>query len=176
MKFKKSSLFPVVSLFVICLVTALLVAGANALTKGPIEENERQALAESRRAVIEADEYREIPAEGLAGECAEAIKEGKTVGYVFKESAKGYGGDVTVMVGISLDGKIAGVKILSHSETPGLGARWDDEAVLGKFVGYGDAGSAGVRITGASITGRAVNSAADRAFEDYGKVRGDKNE
>ncbi|MDR1061324.1 MAG: FMN-binding protein, partial [Clostridiales bacterium] len=47
---------------------------------------------------------------------------GRTVGYVATVVSKGYGGDVSVIVGIGADGKIAGVRVASHSETPGLGA------------------------------------------------------
>ncbi|MBO4452394.1 MAG: FMN-binding protein [Clostridia bacterium] len=168
MKFKKSPFFPIVSLFVICLVTSLLVAGAYALTKDLIAENELKTLAESRKAVLEADEYKDAAIEGVAGECAEAVKGGKVIGYVFKESAKGYGGDVVVMVGIDTEGAITGVKIVSHSETPGLGAAFNDEQYLSKFVGGTMPFAKGVvRRTGASITSWAVSQAVNKAFDDY---------
>ena len=44
----------------------------------------------------------------------------ETVGYVFQTEAKGYGGAVKVMTGISADGRSPGVVILEHSETPVL--------------------------------------------------------
>ena len=51
------------------------------------------------------------------------VKGGANVGYCLNISTKGYGGDINMMVGISADGTVKGIKILSHTETPGLGAK-----------------------------------------------------
>ncbi len=44
------------------------------------------------------------------------------VGYTFKTRIKGYGGEIELIAGISTEGKVEGIKILNHGETPGLGA------------------------------------------------------
>ena len=44
------------------------------------------------------------------------------VGYTIKTVVNGYGGEIEFMTGISTEGKITGIKILNHGETPGLGA------------------------------------------------------
>ncbi|HAD09787.1 MAG TPA: electron transporter RnfG, partial [Porticoccaceae bacterium] len=37
----------------------------------------------------------------------------------------GYSGDIRLIVGINRDGTIAGVRVLDHRETPGLGDKID---------------------------------------------------
>jgi electron transport complex protein RnfG len=51
-----------------------------------------------------------------------AEKDGKIVGAALEVTRVGYEGPIRMMVGVSVDGVITGVKILQHSETPGLGA------------------------------------------------------
>lgn len=40
-------------------------------------------------------------------------------------AANGYSGDIQMMIGVNIDGSIAGVRVISHSETPGLGDKID---------------------------------------------------
>jgi electron transport complex protein RnfG len=52
-----------------------------------------------------------------------AIKQGDALlGTAIRASGPSYGGLITVLVGVKADGRIAGVKILEHQDTPGLGA------------------------------------------------------
>ena len=51
-----------------------------------------------------------------------AMKNGGTIGLALRTSRASYGGPIKVFVGVSADGKISGVKILEHTDTPGLGA------------------------------------------------------
>jgi electron transport complex protein RnfG len=52
-----------------------------------------------------------------------AVKQGDTLlGTAIQASGPSYGGLITALVGVRADGKIAGVKILEHQDTPGLGA------------------------------------------------------
>ena len=63
---------------------------------------------------------------GLAG--------GELAGYVFETGASGYGGTVSVMTGIDAEGSITGVVILSHDETPGLGANATKSSFLDQYL------------------------------------------
>lgn len=169
---KKSLYFPIISLLVICLVVSAVIAVTNYFTKDAIAEQEAQALAESRKEVLPAASYEEL--EGVSG--AKALDENKNLlGYVFTETGKGYGGDVVVVVGIDSEGKITGVKITSQSETVGIGAKYADNAenILDKFVGKTDNfPNDEIKITGASITGKAVSTAVNQAIEDYKSFKG----
>ena len=50
-----------------------------------------------------------------------ATKEGKVTGVAFETSGSGYSGAIKVMLGVDLEGKILGARVLAHKETPGLG-------------------------------------------------------
>ncbi len=51
-----------------------------------------------------------------------------------KTVSGGYGGDITAITGIYLDGKLAGIKVVSNSETPGLGTKIEEEDFSGSFI------------------------------------------
>jgi len=91
-------------------------------------------------------------------------------GVAFEASGKGYSGNIRVLLGIDSDGHLLGVRVLQHSETPGLGdkievARSDwITKFTGKSLGSpADAqwavkkdGGPFDQFTGATITPRAV--------------------
>ena len=51
-----------------------------------------------------------------------ALKNGRAIGLVLRTSRASYSGAIKILVGVAVDGKISGVRILEHSDTPGLGA------------------------------------------------------
>ena len=90
---------------------------------------------------------------------------------------KGYGGDVGLMVGINVeDGKLVGVSVTTHAETPGMGAKAkDDPAYVSQFKGLSiedpiaitkDGGTINA-IGGSTITSRAITAAATEAAKVY---------
>ena len=183
----KDIIIPAVSLFVICVVVSALLAGTNALTKAPIEQNSIEKTNQAMQSVCSfATEFSPVEVEDSAVICYEAKDgNGEVKGYAFSVSAKGYGGDVSVMVGISADGKVSGVEILSHSETPGLGANCTKEDFLADFLqeipenGFeavkdssgGENGKIDA-LTGATITSTAVSNCVNHALEVYGALTG----
>ena len=106
------------------------------------------------------------------------------MGYVFETESKGYGGTVSVMTGISEEGSVTGVVILSHEETPGLGANAEKEEFLQQYQQPAPEGGLSVvkyqtpqegqveAITGATITTAAVTDAVNEAIEQYYAVKG----
>lgn len=170
---------PALTLFVICLVVTALLAGTNLLTKDQIAEQERITAEESRRIVLsEAEAFEE------AESCYIGTSGGETVGYVFETEAKGYGGTVKVMTGIDVEGNITGVVILSHSETPGLGANAERASFTDQYKQAAPEGGITLvknkapaegeveALTGATITSRAVTDAVNAAIEQYNAVKG----
>lgn len=100
-----------------------------------------------------------------------AKKNGEIVAFLFPAVAPdGYSGDIKLIVGVSIEGKITGVRVLSHKETPGLGDKVDtnkSDWVLsfdGKSLNNPNIerwkvkkdGGAFDQFTGATITPRAV--------------------
>ena len=53
----------------------------------------------------------------------EALKGSETVGHCVTVTSKGYGGPVEIVVGLTREGSVRAIQILSQSETPGLGAK-----------------------------------------------------
>ena len=61
-----------------------------------------------------------------------ASMNGEFVGAILPATARdGYTGDIDMIVGITEDGTISGVRVLSHRETPGLGDQVDYKKVIG---------------------------------------------
>jgi electron transport complex protein RnfG len=55
-----------------------------------------------------------------------ALKDGKPSAVILRAIAPdGYSGAIHLLIGIQADGRLAGVRVLSHKETPGLGDKID---------------------------------------------------
>lgn len=106
-----------------------------------------------------------------------ARKGAKLVGTAFKVIAPdGYSGNIEVMVGLKPDQTVNAIEILSHAETPGLGARITEPAFKDQYKGKGldnadwrvkkDGGDFD-QISGATISPRAVTGAIKKGLEFY---------
>ena len=109
------------------------------------------------------------------------VFDGEPRGVAFETSGKGYGGDVGLMVGIDVkDNQVLGVSVTTHGETPGMGAKAkSDPSFAAQFKALAleqpvavtqDGGSISA-ISGATITSRAVSSAATDADKIYQKLK-----
>ena len=99
-------------------------------------------------------------------------------GWVIQASAKGFGGQVPVIVGLDADGAIVGVSFPENSETAGYGVQWYEEgneaaaalaaSLVGKSgeVAIGDVDA----ISGATISSKAVVEAVNTALSCYNEV------
>ncbi len=119
----------VVILVLICLLMGGGVAVLYGWLKGNIEKRERAATQAAMLAVAPegADVDVATPLAGTAGgpSAVYAARDasGKTIGYVAGGGAQGYVGVIRVIVGAKApDLQIVGVVVVSHTETPGLGA------------------------------------------------------
>ena len=97
------------------------------------------------------------------------------LGYVVTTTSKeGYGGDIQITVGVTVDGTVSGVSILSISETAGLGMKATEPAFYGQYQGKqtenfyvskdGGSGEPIEALSGATITSRAVTGAVNTAL------------
>ncbi len=111
--------------------------------------------------------------EGLTGYTSDELAP-ITVGYVLNVTTpNGYGGNITVAVGILTDGSIRGVSVIAQSETAGLGAVCAEDKFTSQFVGiqglveYVKTGKTEPHqidaISGATITTKAVTEAVNTA-------------
>lgn len=176
---KESMGMLVVVLFLITFITALLLGFVNQVTAPQIEKNNEATRAAAMAELIpEAEPVQAEPAEVPSPDkdtpaiqnIYEMQKDGETVGYCMEVLPSGFGGTLTVVVGINTDGTVAGAKVTSHAETPGLGAKAQaDPTWIPQFAGKPADGSLAVTkdggdivpITGATITSRAVTKAVN---------------
>lgn len=153
----------VMVLTLICTCIALLLAVVNNITKDKIAENVANQQQKAILAIFpEGNETKEYIND--AGDDVYIVyKDGEPIGYCVNTTGSGFGGDVNVMVGIDPTGAVYGVKIVSMSETPGIGTKVQGESFLSRFVGQ--AGEADVDIiSGATFSSKAVIEAVDKAL------------
>lgn len=174
---------PVGVLLAICIIIPLALSVTNKVTAKKIAELEAANSKKNMQSLIDADNFEECE----NGEITyyAAINGGKTAAYIFTESSKGYGGDVSVMTAIKPDGTVAGVAILDVSgETPGLGQNAAKESFFSQYIGLKKGVSVlknGAKaennevdaVTGATITSTAVTRAVNAALDDFEKVKGE---
>lgn len=182
----KEIIKPALILFIVCAVVTGALAYVNGVTEPIIDENIRIAEQESLSKVLsDAEKFLEpksaeqLKAEGFEvseriGKIYEAQKGGESIGFVVEVSTKGYGGAIKMFVGIDKTQSITGVLLMSHSETPGLGAKGAEPSFRDQFLGAIPEKEFSVvkknpkadneiqAISGATVTSRAVtNGVAD---------------
>lgn len=182
----KAILIPTITLVLICLISTALLGVTNMVTSDKIAQNAVETEKASRALVLpDAADFGEVTTldSGITY-CIGTAEDGNEAGYVFTAGAKGYGGTVSVMVGINLEGAITGLEILSHSETPGLGANATSDSFKSRFVGKSgeltvdknsNDGQNVQAITAATITSKAVVSAVNSITAAYSEITGGEN-
>ena len=175
----KDILVPTLALFLICLVATVLLALTNNVTAKTIAWNEIDKANAARSEVLDTTRFSEEAVEPHTGlrYCEGLYENGETMGYIVTSAAKGYGGDVKVMVGFDLDGTIVGFTILDCSnETPGLGQNSKTPEFMSRFIGKSGTlevnknsndGQNIQAITAATITSKAVVRAVNEATLAY---------
>ena len=175
------------------LVALLVIAAVSGGVLGLVYGVTKDAIAEVDQKKNEAAIQKVLPLEGEITYKADTLSydyEGTTLtfpcnlaydangnfqGAAVKTSEGGFGGKIDMMVGFLADGTIKGTSVLSHSETPGLGAnmtgKFDDQFVDKnpadfKLTVSKDGGDVDA-ITAATITSRAFSKAVDKAYKAF---------
>ncbi|MDR1979426.1 MAG: RnfABCDGE type electron transport complex subunit G [Synergistaceae bacterium] len=167
-------------LFMVTAITGVILGFVHEITLGPIlqaqERLKNEALA---GALPEAKSFSLMEAalesEPLLKEVQKAEQDGTLVGYCITVTPQGYGGLLEVIVGVTAEGRLRAIRILSHSETPGLGAKAPLPAFSGQFENKEVETLAVVKaspsspeqvqaISGATITSNAVTSGVNAAL------------
>ena len=170
----------VLCLSAVCLICAAVVGVAYAVTKEPIDEAARAKTTASIAAVL--PEFTGTPEQGSINVDGVDYTYYKVdgAGCAVISSTSGFGGALKLMVGIAADGKVHNTTVLSHSETPGLGAKCTtDEHFIGQFQGFDpkqksltvkkDGGDLDA-ITASTITSRAYALAVSNAVKVFNKL------
>lgn len=190
---KSSLVNMVLSLGTITVIAAALLAGAYTITEEPIKVADLNKQTEAISAVTpEFDnnpvaEAVEITPEGeaLPVKVFPARKGDNLVGGAVESySSAGFSGDIKIIYGFDVDGNITGYEVMSHAETPGLGAKMGEwfrspegrRNVIGlnpstaNLTVSKDGGDVDA-ITAATITSRAFLDALNRASRAFNQFK-----
>ena len=184
----------VIVLTCISLLAALALTGVYALTKGPIEQGQREKKEKALQAVlpdyegsvrdtviVDADNE-EIPVHLAIGTNGELCGAG-----IETYTKKAFAGRFDLMVGFDAEGTIVNTEVIKAGETPGLGDKINKDKsefamqfnhqnpenfqlVVKKDGGDVDA------ITAATISSRAYCDAVQRAYDIFMKIKEDYHE
>lgn len=180
------------ALFAVC--TTLLITGTFLSTKDSIAAEKRRAEEKALLQIVPRERHDNSMLDDTITVGTEAtalgLRETKTI-YIARSNGQaitvilpvlapdGYTGEIELIVGVNNDGSIAGVRTLSHRETPGLGDKIDlkksdwilsfdgrslTNPPLSRWAVKKDKGAFD-QFTGATITPRAVVSAVSRALQ-----------
>ncbi len=133
---------PTLVLSVICIVVTLALSSTNKLTKGRIDAIAEQNKKDAMTALVDADDFPEVKGTFiLNGEELEitynlAVKDEKTIAYIFTLNETGFGGKISVMTAVSPDLTVLSVNFLDvSSETTGYGQDLTKEEFYTQFNG-----------------------------------------
>ncbi|MEC7492225.1 MAG: electron transport complex subunit RsxG [Pseudomonadota bacterium] len=178
-----------------------LISGVYEQTKEPIAAAERAAEAKQLLEIFPRESHdNELIDDGFMVDAEEPLlalrepgtgyrarRDNEVTGIILPATARdGYSGDIRLLVGIGRDGAVAGVRVLSHRETPGLGDKielkksdwvlsFDNKTLVDpapeKWAVIKDGGEFDA-FTGATVTPRAVVTAVKSAMEYSQNNRG----
>ena len=162
-------------------ISGLIIFGVNELTYERIEANlieqeeafykeifslEDDALIFAEKIEIDGDLDQEIV-------IRDTNESGAIIGYIYKDATKNNYGDITVLVGINLDGSIANIVIASTNNTPTFVNKIESKYLAG-FVDQDITDVTVDTFTGASYTYGSVVTTIEFANTYYSENRGDE--
>lgn len=169
---------PAFSLVIICAVITFFVALTYNVTKDEIRHQELEKLDTAMSEVLpEGKNFEEITNEfdEIYGDIkVDGVYESAN-GMVFSTLTPGYGGDVTVIIGINNDGHIKGIRLGSNNETPSLGKQAEEPFFTSRFKGMDTNSSIEAEvdsISGVTITSTAVKKAVQSACDMFNEYKG----
>ena len=174
----------VIVLTIICVVAGGILAWVNSVTEPRIQAQaelaKKKALQESLPAASEfRSEQLLLEQVHQAGntnlsELFIGYHETEKRGLVFIADVRGYSSTIRLVIGVSADGQLAGVKVISQAETPGLGVKITERDFLeqpalqrvssaDQLAVVKDGGNVQA-VTGATISSRAVVRGVNQAL------------
>jgi electron transport complex protein RnfG len=181
----------VVVLLVICTTSGVVLSYVNEATIAPREYQYIKFVQEpSIKAVLsdyDNDPVKEriklVVGEDEEGKPVELVvfpakKGGETQAVAYSAAAKGYHDLIEVMVGVDPEGTLTGISIMTHTETPGLGARIVEPGFTAQFAGLdletaklSAEGGKVDALSGATFSTMGVITAVDTALEEFPQIK-----
>ena len=181
---------PVIALTLIAAVAGVALSGVYSMTQATIEKQELQKKTAAYKEVCpEASTFETLEAAEklLAAQDEKAMprinefyegrrEDGSVAGYAVSMTSKGFGGDVTMALGLTPEGEIVRIAFTELTETAGLGMRASEDGFRNQFVGKsgqvtlvkGDAGDGEISaLSGATVTSNAVVNGVNAALDFF---------
>ncbi|MBQ7986742.1 MAG: RnfABCDGE type electron transport complex subunit G [Clostridia bacterium] len=172
-----------VILFAITAVAAAILAAVNSVTAPVIAENDRKAQEIAMKQVLpDATAFDKMEYEMSENSSVTEVYK-SDAGYAVKVAPKGYGGAISMIVGVDNDLKVTGVEIISQSETAGLGSKCTNSEFKAQFIGKTEGIAVAKNatkeneidaITSATITSKAVTKGVNDAIKVAREAKGDE--
>lgn len=180
----KDNIVQIAKLFLVAIVSAFLLSYVYSITKEPIEKAKNAEIMEAIKTIVPGISDQMIIKDTFLVSDLESIPlraylilnpDSSIYAYsILSYTKKGYGGTITIMVGVDKDFKITGVYPLEFSETPGLGTKMTEQKFKDQFLAKSlsnfnfkvknDGGDIQA-ITSATITSRAVGDCLERGLK-----------
>lgn len=165
-------------LLLIAVVSAGVLAVSNNATKDKIAEMEMAGSIEALEGIFgnnfefkpldEAELDAIIADSDDVKEIFEALEGDTVTGYAIKNAVNGFGGEVTVLTGFSVEGQVLGLRVLENSETAGIGSKATEPEFTDRFNELDASTEISVEtVSGATVTSNAVIKAANNARNVY---------
>jgi electron transport complex protein RnfG len=195
----KASLYTALNLLFFALIGTALLALTYQLTHEPIARSEEQEKLKLVTQIAPSETYdndiikdsAQLPGDDLLGNADTSIaylgrlKDQPSIAVLQVIAPDGYSGKISLIISIRNDGKVGGVRVISHKETPGLGdyieiarSKWItvfdgkslDDPKDADWKVKKDGGSFDY-MAGATITPRAVIKAVHKALQYFAQHR-----
>ena len=184
MRIRNEYFTPTLVLMVICFIVAMALTLTFQVTKPIIAANTKAYADAAREEVLPSSSgsFTSVDQETLDGIADVYIANNKS-GVVITSIEKGFGGKIIVMVGINNEGSIQGIKILEHTETPGLGTKAITKNHLSQYFGQSEITNTRTSdstkidaISGATISSNAIYRAVENSLRQFAELGGVINE
>lgn len=136
----KNYLKTAIVLGLICAVSAVSLSFLNNVTAPKIEEYELSIATKALEEVAcgcSFDQMINVEGNDFVNAYCILNKDNQNTGYILQLKGNGYGGPLVITASYDLDGAIMQVKLVSDSETPGVGKKAELDGYMDKFIGTG---------------------------------------
>lgn len=126
----------------ICAVCSLALAVVNSITLPVIEKHNAETKAAALTPLADGmtiGDETPVVGDPMVTSTYTLSKDGQVSGYILTLKGSGYGGEFTLLASYLNSGEVISAKMLSDSETPGLGKKSEESWYMDKFKGTGTA-------------------------------------
>ena len=122
--------YPVIILTIVVAICVVLLAFTDSITRDKIKAQEEEGIK-----TMLAQLFPEMSRYDFKDDIYMIYSDGERVGFAFIATGRGYGGNITILVGLEDETTVKGITIVSQTETPGLGTRITEPSFSEQFSG-----------------------------------------